>query len=293
MTIEFTKMEGLGNDYIYFDCIARPGAPRDIVATAKRLSDRHFGIGGDGIVLMLPHAEADVHMRMFNADGSEAEMCGNAIRCVGKYVYERGYVDRDRMQVQTGNGMLALALQHDADGISGVRVDMGEPVLNGPEIPVAVTRNPVVAERIETDGEVFTATCVSMGNPHCVIFVEDITDELVLNVGPRLEHHPLFPNRTNVEFVRQSGPDILTMRVWERGSGETMACGTGAAAVAVAAVLNDLCGRRVTVRLKGGDLAIDWAADNHVYMTGPATTVFRGSVDLDWDDEAAPDSANS
>jgi diaminopimelate epimerase len=275
--MNFVKMHGLGNDYIYFDCVNEP-APADPPALARYASDRHFGVGGDGIVLILPHDAADFQMRMFNADGSEAEMCGNAIRCVGKLVRDRGYATSDTIRVATGAGILELQLFGGEDGVEAARVDMGRPILNGPDVPVAIEANPVVNATLEAGGKHVSFTAVSMGNPHCVIFVDEITDEDVLGIGPKIEKHELFPNRINVEFIRVISRSEVDMRVWERGSGETMACGTGAAAVGVAGVLNDLTDRKITVHLLGGDLEIEWAEDDHVYMTGPATHVFSGEL---------------
>lgn len=284
MRIEFSKMHGLGNDYIYIDCINEPNrfSEQQIPEIARKLSDRHFAVGGDGIVLILPHAEADFQMRMFNADGSEAEMCGNAIRCVGKFVYDKGYTDQEVIKVQTGAGILTLHMTVEAGAVEAVRVDMGEPILDGLTIPTTIDQ-PVVKGEVATlaDGSTFAFTAVSMGNPHCVIFVDEVTDQLVWTEGKELESHALFPRRINVEFCRVIDRETVEMRVYERGSGETMACGTGASATAVAAVLNGLTDRQVTVKLLGGDLLIEWnEADNHVYMTGPATFAFEGSVEV-------------
>ncbi len=280
--VAFRKMHGLGNDYIYFDCVRDQTHVPAIIAAAERLSDRHFGIGGDGIVLVLPDDDADFRMRMFNADGSEAEMCGNAIRCVGKLLYDEEHTGSTTVRVATGAGIKVLTLTA-ADGVcTAARVDMGEPILHGPTIPVAVDADPVVGAPVRlSNGTEHVMTCVSMGNPHAVIFVDEIADALVLGDGPELECHELFPRRINVEFARILSRSAIQMRVWERGSGETLACGTGACATAVAAVLNGLTDRRVQVRLLGGDLDIEWAeADNHVFMTGPAATVFDGTVEV-------------
>jgi diaminopimelate epimerase len=275
-------MHGLGNDYIYFDCIENAHLIQDPARTAVKLSDRHFGIGGDGIVLILDHPEADFQMRMFNADGSEAEMCGNAIRCVGKFVYDNGYTDADTIRVMTGAGILTLGLAIEDGKVSGVRVNMGEPILNGPDIPVSIAVNPVRMHPVTLEnGRSYEMTCVSMGNPHAVIFVDEITDSHVLIDGREIEAHELFPNRINVEFAKIISRDTIEMRVWERGSGETLACGTGACATGVAAMLNDLADRKATLKLPGGDLLIEWADDNHVYMTGPAAVAFKGEVDID------------
>lgn len=282
--VEFTKMHGLGNDYIYFDCIENPNLIPDPGKVAPGLSDRHFGIGGDGIVLIL---KADVdgaeyRMRMFNSDGSEAEMCGNAIRCVTKYLCDHDYVTGDEVNVQTGAGILHIVISRDAEGdFTQARVDMGEPQLNGLMVPVNIDKEPVVAEDIKlSNGKKYEFTAVSMGNPHAVIFVDDITDEQVLQDGPLAEVHDLFPNKINVEFVKVISPTEVQMRVWERGAGETLACGTGASAVTVACVLNDLTARKITVHLVGGDLEIEWAENNHVFMTGPATTAYTGTVNI-------------
>lgn len=282
MKVNFTKMHGLGNDYIYFDCIRNPELIKHPGDIAPRLSDRHCGIGGDGIVLILPHNEADFQMRMFNSDGSEAEMCGNAIRCVTKYLCDNGYVTDNTVEIKTGAGILNIEISRDEQGnFTQARVDMGEPVLNGFYIPVNIDKEPVVQEKITTaSGVEYEMTCVSMGNPHAVIFVDEITDEQVLTHGAELEVHQVFPNKINVEFVKVISPTEVQMRVWERGAGETMACGTGASAVAVACVLNKQTGRNVTVHLLGGDLQIEWGEDNHVYMTGPATTAFEGVVEI-------------
>ncbi|MDD5727271.1 MAG: diaminopimelate epimerase [Victivallales bacterium] len=284
-TIAFTKMHGLGNDYIYFDCIANPNLIPAPEKVAPILSDRHFGIGGDGIVLILKASvkNAEYRMRMFNSDGSEAEMCGNAIRCVAKYLCDAEYVTGNKVNIQTGAGVKRIEIARDAAGrFESARVDMGVPELNGLFVPVNIDREPVVSEPLQLpNGRKYTFTAVSMGNPHAVIFVDRITDDQVLRDGPQLEVHELFPNKINVEFVRIISPTEVEMRVWERGAGETLACGTGASAAAVAAALNQLTGRKITVRLRGGELEIEWGADGRVYMTGPATTVFRGTVEID------------
>ncbi|NLY76278.1 MAG: diaminopimelate epimerase [Firmicutes bacterium] len=273
--MKFTKMHGIGNDYIYVNLFEEKiDAPERL---AVRISDRHFGVGGDGLVLITPSTKADAGMRMFNADGSEAEMCGNAIRCVGKYLYEHGIVDRKNITVETLAGIKRLNLEVNDGKVSAVTVDMGEPILQSDLIPVGGVSRIIKGETIAVNDHTYQFTAVSMGNPHCVIFVPEITDEMVLSDGPVIEKDPLFPRRTNVEFVKVNGPDSLTMRVWERGSGETLACGTGACASVVAAILNNLTDRRVTVKLLGGELRIEWdEASNHVFMTGPAVAVFEG-----------------
>ncbi len=284
MLAKFTKMHGLGNDYIYFDCIANPNLISNPGKVAPGLSDRHFGIGGDGIVLILKADVngADYRMRMFNSDGSEAEMCGNAIRCVAKYLCDNEYVTDKEVNIQTGAGIKHIEITRDSNGkFESACVDMGEPTLDGLLIPVNIDKEQVIAESISlSNGKKYDFTAVSMGNPHAVIFVEEITDEHVLQDGALAEVHDLFPNKINVEFVRIISPTEVEMRVWERGAGETLACGTGASAVTVACALNKLTDRKVTVHLVGGDLEIEWANNNHVYMTGPATTAYQGTVEI-------------
>jgi diaminopimelate epimerase len=284
MLTEFTKMHGLGNDYIYFDCIANPDLIPNPGKVAPRLSDRHFGIGGDGIVLILKADAngADYRMRMFNSDGSEAEMCGNAIRCVAKYLCDNGYLTGDEVNIQTGAGIKHIEITRNSNGkFESARVDMGEPTLDGLLIPVNIDKETVIGESISLpNGREYDFTAVSMGNPHAIIFVEEITDEHVLRDGALAEVHDLFPNKINVEFVRIISPTEVEMRVWERGAGETLACGTGASAVTVACALNKLTDRKITVHLVGGDLEIEWADNNHVYMTGPATTAYQGTVEI-------------
>jgi len=278
--LQFWKLQGCGNDYIYIDCFRHP-VPHDPAGLSRAISDRHFGVGSDGLILICPSDKADARMRMFNADGSEAEMCGNGIRCVAKYVYDHGLVRKPALTVETGRGVLTLDLEVAGGVVRQVRVDMGEPTLQAERIPTTLPGNPPANAPFRLEDRDFAVTCVSMGNPHCVIYVDDITDDLVLGVGPRIEKHPAFPRRTNVEFVRVNRPDDVTMRVWERGSGETLACGTGTCAVAVAGVITGRTQRRLTVHLRGGDLLLNWSeTDNHVYMTGPAVEVFSG----DWPD---------
>lgn len=293
--MKFTKMHGAGNDYIYINCLdGKLGGddgsvlsdPRRIGDLSERLSDRHFGIGADGIILILPSSSADFRMRMFNADGSEGRMCGNATRCIGKYVYDNGYTDKKEITLETASGVKYLTLHAGDDGkIATVTVDMGEPVLIPAEIPVAVNGNdPVEAVTVDTSRGEFTFTPVSMGNPHGVIFVDDITDSLVLGAGSELEVHSIWPDRANIEFARMLGDNDIEMRVWERGSGETLACGTGACATAVAAMFTGrTASREVTIHLTGGELKVRWDQDtNHVFMSGPAVKVFEGDVQLDF-----------
>jgi diaminopimelate epimerase len=273
MDIDFVKMHGAGNDYVYLDLIKNP-LQLDFPALAEKISDRHFGVGGDGLVLIMESGSADFRMRMLNADGSEAEMCGNAIRCVGKYLHDSRYTKRNEISIETlaGTKHLEIVKKDPAGRAQMLRVDMGEPVLNGRDIPVNVDAHPVVG--IEVQGH--RGTAVSMGNPHFVVFVDSITDENVLADGPLLEKDPIFPNKANIEFNEVLDRSHLHMRVWERGSGETLACGTGACASAVAGVLSGLVDRSVDVRLLGGTLHIEWNEKNSVLMTGSAEEVFRG-----------------
>jgi diaminopimelate epimerase len=279
--MRFTKMHGAGNDYIYVDCITQP-TPRNLAALSRAISDRHFGVGSDGLILICKSEKADARMRMFNADGSEGEMCGNGIRCVAKYLHDHGLVRKQVLTVETGRGVLELTLEVRGGSVQQVRVDMAEPILSADRIPTTLSGNPPTRVALSIAGNVLEVTCVSMGNPHCVTFVDSLTDELVLGLGPRIENHPAFPRRTNAGFVRVNSPTDVTVRVWERGSGETLACGTGACAVAVAGILTGRTERSITAHLRGGDLRLQWSEkDNHVYMTGPAVEVFSGK----WPDE--------
>lgn len=277
--MKFYKMHGIGNDYIYFDCMnAEITNPEKL---AVRLSDRHFSIGGDGIILLCPSSVADVKMRMFNADGSEGKMCGNGVRCLGKLARDLGYVKGDFCRVETLSGIKTLQFFYGKDKkVESVKVDMGAPELNGEKIPSAFKGEKVVSAPLNAGGKEYKVTLVSMGNPHCVVFADPDTMNIE-SVGRPFENHPAFPDRINTEFVKVTGDNELKMRVWERGSGETLACGTGACAAAVAAVLNGLCdkNRPITVRLSGGDLIIN-IADGKVFMTGGATLAFTGEVEL-------------
>ncbi|HMT64243.1 MAG TPA: diaminopimelate epimerase [Ottowia sp.] len=273
--MKFTKMHGLGNDYVYVDTFEQ--SVPDPAAMAIAVSRPHFGVGADGLVLIGPSTEADYAMRMFNADGSEGEMCGNAVRCIGKYVHDRGLTAKTRVTLATRGGIKTLELQLQGGSVEQVTVDLGEPALSPASLPVTLAGAQVLNHPLSIDGQTHHITCVSMGNPHAVIFVDDPRAVDVHGIGRQIEHHPLFPKRTNVEFVRVWRRDLLEMRVWERGSGETLACGTGAAASLVAAVLNGLADRSAVVQLTGGELHVHWdARDNHVYQTGPATFVFDG-----------------
>ncbi|MBM7582390.1 diaminopimelate epimerase [Caldicoprobacter guelmensis] len=282
--IRFTKMHGLGNDYVYIDCVRQDckAFMDNLPQIARLISDRHFGVGADGLVLILPSEVADFKMRMFNSDGSEAEMCGNAIRCVGKYVYDSGLTRKTAVSIETLAGVKLLDMKVKDGKVQMVKVDMGQPILEPKRIPVQSDKEAFINEPIDVEGQTFKITCVSMGNPHAVIYVNNLAGLQLEKVGPKIENHPLFPNRVNVEFVQVIDRQTLKVRVWERGAGETMACGTGACAVLVASVLNGLSQRNATVKLLGGDLIIEWNEDDgHVYMTGPAVKVFDGEIDLE------------
>ena len=272
--MKFTKMHGCGNDYVYVNCfdeqVAEPGE------LARKISDRHFGVGSDGLVLVMPSEKADVRMRMFNPDGTEAEMCGNAVRCVAKLAYESGISRRPVLRVETGAGVLTLQLTVENGSVERVRVNMGKPILERAQIPMLGPAGSVVNEPLAVDGREFIVTCVSMGNPHCVTYVDDVSRFDVLRWGALIERHGSFPRRVNAEFVEVVSPVELRMRVWERGAGETLACGTGASAVCVAGVLTGRSERKVIIHLLGGDLELEWAADGCVYKTGPAVRVFEG-----------------
>lgn len=278
--MRFTKMQGLGNDYVYVNCFKEKiDNPPEL---ARRISDRHFGVGSDGLIMINPSDKADFEMEMYNADGSRGEMCGNGIRCVAKYVYDYGLTDKTSISVETLGGIKYLDLTVQDGKVKLVKVNMGRPELAPSKVPVAAEGDRAVDEPITVDGKEYRMTCVSMGNPHAVIFTDRDIRELPLEeIGPKFENHERFPKRVNTEFVRVLDRSTAEMRVWERGSGETLACGTGACAVAVACVLNGLTEDEVTVRLLGGDLQIKWDRENDiVYMTGPAEVVFDG----EWND---------
>ncbi|MEK4187821.1 MULTISPECIES: diaminopimelate epimerase [Paenibacillus] len=276
--MEFTKMHGLGNDFIVV--FGEQELPSNAAELAVTLCNRFFGIGADGLVYILPSERGDFKMRIMNSDGSEAEQCGNAIRCVSKYVYDHGLVSSEQIVIETiGAGEQKVTLNVKDGVVETVTVDMGEPVLSGLQIPVSIDAEPVLAQPIEADGTEFKFTAVSMGNPHCVIYVEDAVNFDLATWGPKLEVHPLFPRKVNVEFATVLDRGRVDMRVWERGAGPTLACGTGACATLVSSVLNEFTDRAAWISLKGGDLYIEWnEEDNHVYMTGPAEVVFTGSV---------------
>ena len=275
--MKFTKMHGAGNDYVYLNGFETTDFG-DVPALARAMSDRHFGIGGDGLVLITPSEKADARMIMHNADGSRAEMCGNAIRCVAKFVRDRKLAPNDELTIETDHGVLTLQCFSSNGSVDRVRVNMSPPILKSADIPTTLPGDPPVNASLAVDGRNFDVTCVSMGNPHCVTFVDEApSDELVLGVGPQIETHEVFPNKINAEFIQVLSPTETVMRVWERGSGETWACGTGACAAVVAGVLAGKHSRKVTVHLLGGDLEIDWdEASDDVYMTGPAAEVFSG-----------------
>lgn len=275
--IKFTKMHGIGNDYVFVDCFSEP-VPENLADVARRISDRHFGVGGDGLILIHPSQVADARMQMFNADGSEAEMCGNGVRCLAKYIFDHGICQSPSLQVETGAGILPIELEIRQGRAVEARVDMGMPTLDATDIPSTFAGPRVVDEPLSVADHSLLITSVSMGNPHCVLFVDELTDELVLGLGPQIEHDPHFPARVNVEFVQVISGREVRQRTWERGSGETLACGTGASAVCVAGVLSGRLERRVTNHLLGGDLMLEWSQDDgHVYMTGTATEVFTGT----------------
>ena len=292
--MKFTKMQGCGNDYVYVNGFTEKLSPEEKPEIVRSLSDRHFGIGGDGVIFINPAEEADFEMEMYNADGSRSEMCGNGIRCVAKYVYDKGLTDKKDITIVSAGKIKYLKLTvegktaTDRGQVTLVQVNMGNPILAPAEVPVTVEATQetadgpaVVNAPIMVDDTEYHMTCVSMGNPHAIVFMEGVKDLDIEKIGPKFEHHTCFPNRTNTEFVEILDRKNVFMRVWERGSGETMACGTGACAVAVASILNGFTEDEVTVKLLGGDLKIFWdRKENLVYMTGPATTVFDGEIEL-------------
>ena len=278
MAVHFTKMHGCGNDYVYVNGFTEQVSPEEKPAFVRAVSDRHFGIGSDGVIFINPGTQADFEMEMWNADGTRAEMCGNGIRCVAKYVYDHGMAGGTHFTIESFGKVKVMEVTAENGLCTAVRVDMGEPILSPALIPVTAEGDRVVSEPLSVAGRQFRMTCVSMGNPHCVIF-EDPDMVGLAAVGPLIEHHPRFPKRTNVEFVRVLSRHEVRMRVWERGTGETLACGTGCCATAVACVLNGLTEREITVHVLGGDLLIEWdEKTGHVFMTGPATTVFEGEI---------------
>ena len=277
--MRFTKMQGLGNDYVYVNGFTEETGDRSELA--KKISDRHYGVGSDGLICINPSKVADFEMEMYNADGSRGEMCGNGIRCVGKYVYDYGLTDKTSISVETLGGIKYLELNVVDGKVATVKVNMGSPILKPSEVPVVYEGDSVVDKPIEVDGITYNMTCVSMGNPHTVVYVDDVKGLNLEKIGPGFENHKVFPNRVNTEFVRVIDRKTAEMRVWERGSGETLACGTGACAVAVSSILNGLTEDTVIVKLLGGDLLIEWDREKDiVYMTGAATTVFDGEWEV-------------
>lgn len=286
MKIDFIKMHGLGNDFILIDCLHKSlGDSSFLSYLTRKLCDRNFGIGADGVILILPSSKADLRMRIFNSDGTEAQMCGNGIRCFAKYAYENKLISKNKFTVETLAGIITpeLIFQDLKDKkVLRIKVNMGTPKLRRREIPMTGEDTPIVVkETLKINPEqTFKITCVSMGNPHCIIFVNDIQSIPVEEIGPKIENHPLFPEKTNVEFIQILNKQEINFRVWERGVGETLACGTGACAALVAAVLNKKTDRQALVHLAGGDLNIQWSDNEHIYMTGPAELVFRGEIYL-------------
>lgn len=278
MKINFFKMHGTGNDYIYIDCIKESINLENISSIAIKLSDRHFGIGGDGIVLILPSNVADFKMRMFNSDGSEGNMCGNAIRCVGKYVYEHEYTRNTYITIETLSGIKDLWI----DG-NEIEVDMGIPCFNPEFIPVISRKENIINEKLVIDSTTYNITCLSMGNPHCVVFVDDLENLDISKLGPKFENNKIFPNRINTEFVKVSSNNEISMRVWERGSGETLSCGTGSCAAAVSSILNGFCNydSAILVHLIGGTLTVKYNKFSNVLLKGPAQFVFEGTIEID------------
>ena len=277
--MKFTKMHGCGNDYIYINGASERMEQDRKPDFVRRVSDRHFGIGGDGVIFINPSTEADFEMEMYNADGSRAEMCGNGIRCVAKYVYDKGLTDKTEISIVSCGKVKYLQLFLKDGKVESVRVNMGAPILQAGEVPVISDKEHVIDEPILVQGKEYKMTCVSMGNPHAVIFTEDVTNLAIESIGPYFENHERFPKRTNTEFVKVLDRKNVQMRVWERGTGETLACGTGCCATVVACVLNGLTDSTVTVKLLGGEIEVFWDQENNlVYMTGPAETVFEGEI---------------
>ena len=282
MKIRFTKMQGCGNDYVYVNGFTEHIPQEKKPEFVRFASDRHFGIGGDGVIFINPSDEADFEMEMYNADGTRAEMCGNGIRCVAKYVHDKGLTDQTQFSIVSGGKVKYMDLTVENGITKAIRVDMGEPILTAAEVPVVSKNEQSVDEEIVVDNEKYRMTCVSMGNPHAVVFVDSTADFPLEQIGPHFENHERFPRRTNTEFVEVVSPEYVKMRVWERGTGETLACGTGCCATAAACVLNGKTGRKVTVEVLGGALTIEWdKKTNHIFMTGPAEFVFDGELEYE------------
>ena len=281
MQINFTKMQGCGNDYVYINGFTEIIPQQQKPDFVRKMSDRHFGIGGDGVIFVNPSQTADFEMEMYNADGTRAEMCGNGIRCVGKFVYDKGLTDKKDIRVESFGKVKYLQLLTEGGTVKNVRVNMGEPILKAEEVPVVCDKEQAGSEPVVVEGKTYEMTCVSMGNPHAIIFMDNVRELDIEAIGPYFENHPVFPKRTNTEFVEVLDKNTVNMRVWERGSDETLACGTGACATTVACILNNKTEDEVTVHLLGGDLKIRWdRKENLVYMTGPATVVFDGEITL-------------
>ncbi len=279
--MKFTKMHGCGNDYIYVDGSREHISTEDKPEVVRRLSDRHFGIGGDGVIFINPSTEADFEMEMYNADGSRAEMCGNGIRCVAKYVYDKKLTEKKKISIISAGKIKHLCLAIQDKKVILVKVNMGEPEFSSEKVPVLSSKEQVIDEPITVRGKEYRMTCVSMGNPHAVVFVDDVENLEIEKIGPYFENHEWFPKRTNTEFVKVLDRNTVQMRVWERGTGETLACGTGACATVAACIQNGLTEEQVTVKLLGGDLEIFWNRnENHIYMTGPASHVFDGEITI-------------
>lgn len=279
--MKFVKMHGCGNDYVYVNGFTEKIKNKE--ALVRAASDRHFGIGSDGVIFINPSKIADFEMEMWNADGTRAEMCGNGIRCVGKFVYDYGLTDQTRISVESFGKIKYLDMTEENGKVTKVRVNMGSPILTAEQVPVKSENNQVIDERIEVNGREYKMTCVSMGNPHAIVFMDDVKNLDIEAIGPYFEHHERFPNRTNTEFVKVIDDHTVEMRVWERGTGETLACGTGCCATAVACVINHKTGNHVTVKVLGGEIEIEWDREqNLIYMTGPGAVVFEG--DYPWDD---------
>lgn len=280
MKIEFTKMHGCGNDYVYINGFTQKLEQEEKPDFVRRVSDRHFGIGSDGVIFINPSSKADFEMEMYNADGSRSEMCGNGIRCVAKYVHDRGLTDREQFSIISGGKVKYMDLTVQNGETKAVRVDMGEPELVAANVPVIADTERAVDAPITVCGREYRMTCVSMGNPHAVVFMDDVAGLKIEALGPHFENHERFPRRTNTEFVQVLDAGHVRMRVWERGTGETLACGTGCCATAVACVLNALTDRKIVVQVLGGELTIEWdEKSNHVFMTGPAAFVFDGEIE--------------
>lgn len=290
MAIHFYKLHGLGNDYILLDALKSPLPLDNLSEFARKACSRHFGVGADGVLIAMPPTSKDTHMRMMiiNPDGSEAEMCGNGIRCLAKWAYEHGRVKRNVMHIETLAGIRTVRVSVQGKRVASVEVNMGRPSLKRSDIPMHGEKEFAIEEEIEVDGETFKVTAVSMGNPHCVIFVDDVASMPVDVLGPKIEYHPAFPNRTNVEFVQIISKDRLKVRIWERGAGATLACGTGACASLIASSVTGRTGRKATVHLPGGSLEVRWGEDDQVYMRGPAEEVFEGVINESWLKAALP-----